>query len=173
MTVKVEESVVVGEDQESALSMEPIIEYNPEPMPSGPFIEDDPTVASVAVGDDWDLGIIVKASGQPDAGQTLQKNGRLYVRGVTQAQLDSALAAYDHEAVKRARAVKEVNVERDRLLAIADNETFGMSDAFLAGLLTEEEEEKFRKWAAYKLGLRRITSQAEYPFKVTWPSLPK
>jgi hypothetical protein len=62
--------------------------------------------------------------------------------------------------------------QRDALLAAANESTAGMADAYIAGLLNEEDEAKFKAYAAYKLKLNKIDTQAGYPAKISWPASP-
>lgn len=62
--------------------------------------------------------------------------------------------------------------QRDFLLAEADEATAGMADAFIAGLLDEADAAKFKAYAAYKLALNKIDTQAGYPITIKWPARP-
>jgi hypothetical protein len=63
-------------------------------------------------------------------------------------------------------------VQRDALLAAANEATAGMADAYVADLLSPEEVVTFKAYAAYKLALNKITKQTGYPRKITWPKPP-
>lgn len=62
--------------------------------------------------------------------------------------------------------------ERDSRLSKADNVTAGMGDAFITGVLNEEDTIIFKKYAAYKLALNKISVQAGYPANIDWPLEP-
>lgn len=62
--------------------------------------------------------------------------------------------------------------ERNLLLAAANDATAGMADAYIAGLLNEDETERFKFFAAYKLALNKIDQQPGFPSTVIWPELP-
>lgn len=66
----------------------------------------------------------------------------------------------------------EVTAQRDTLLAIADEATIGMADAYLTGLLEEEDVAMFKEFAGYKLALNKIDRQAGYPSSIEWPAYP-
>lgn len=61
---------------------------------------------------------------------------------------------------------------RDELLAEADQQTVGMADAYIAGLLDADDMQRFKAYAAYKLALNKIHKQPGYPQNVAWPQLP-
>lgn len=61
---------------------------------------------------------------------------------------------------------------RNTLLAAADEATAGMADAYIAGLLSAEETETFKSFAAYKLALNKIDKQPGYPADIKWPDSP-
>ncbi|KVT65701.1 hypothetical protein WK55_31635 [Burkholderia ubonensis] len=60
-------------------------------------------------------------------------------------------------------------LQRDALLAAADEATAGMIDAYVAGLLDPADEEKFKAFAAYKLSLAKVDMTAVAP---VWPVQP-
>lgn len=60
-------------------------------------------------------------------------------------------------------------VTRTMLLNSANEKTLGMSDAFVAGLLSDADVLKFKKWAAYKLALGKVDISKESP---SWPVIP-
>ncbi len=62
--------------------------------------------------------------------------------------------------------------QRDALLAAANEKTAGMADAYIAGLLDADDTAMFKTYAAYKLDLNKIDTQAGYPATITWPPLP-
>ena len=61
---------------------------------------------------------------------------------------------------------------RDELLAEADQQTVGMADAYIAGLLEADDMQRFKAYAIYKLALNKIDKQPGYPHDVVWPDLP-
>lgn len=67
----------------------------------------------------------------------------------------------------------EAIAQRDFLLREAEGETAGMADAFIAGLLEEEDIKKFISFASYKLKLNKIDHQKGFPEKIDWPKLPE
>ncbi|MDT3310670.1 tail fiber assembly protein [Pseudomonas sp. rhizo66] len=72
------------------------------------------------------------------------------------------------ESEQRASAL----AQRDELLAEADQQTVGMADAYIAGLLDVEDMQRFKAYASYKLALNKIDRQPGYPQNVDWPVLP-
>ncbi|WP_116254548.1 tail fiber assembly protein [Pseudomonas sp. OV221] len=72
------------------------------------------------------------------------------------------------ESEQRALAL----ARRDELLAEADQQTVGMADAYIAGLLDAEDMQRFKAYASYKLALNKIDRQPGYPQNVDWPVLP-
>jgi len=58
---------------------------------------------------------------------------------------------------------------KDELMSAAALATQGMSDAFIAGLLSDLEVVTFKSWAAYKLALSKVDLRAKNP---TWPNVP-
>ncbi|GAA0411468.1 hypothetical protein GCM10008969_37870 [Pseudomonas veronii subsp. inensis] len=60
---------------------------------------------------------------------------------------------------------------RDALLAVADEASAGMADAFIAGLLNEQDEARFKLYAVYKLNLSKIDKQVGFPGSIVWPAL--
>ncbi|WP_434590041.1 tail fiber assembly protein [Pseudomonas sp. R4-83] len=71
-----------------------------------------------------------------------------------------------------AELIYEALAQRDTLLAISNEATIGMADAYLAGLLDEEDEAKFKTFAGYKLALNKIDQQSGYPSSIDWPAYP-
>ncbi|BBP99074.1 hypothetical protein BSFA1_42030 [Burkholderia sp. SFA1] len=59
--------------------------------------------------------------------------------------------------------------EQIRLMAVADSATFGMADAFMAGLLDDTETKTFKAWASYKLALSKVNLKVQNP---AWPTPP-
>ena|SRR5471032_2400504 len=55
------------------------------------------------------------------------------------------------------------------LMASANAETVGMTDAYVAGLLDAADTTSFKAWAAYKLELSKVDLTAPTP---SWPTLP-
>ncbi|MEE9679548.1 tail fiber assembly protein [Pseudomonas moraviensis] len=72
------------------------------------------------------------------------------------------------ESEQRASAL----ARRDELLAEADQQTVGMADAYIAGLLEADDMQRFKAFATYKLALNKIDRQPGYPQNVDWPVLP-
>lgn len=66
----------------------------------------------------------------------------------------------------------EAIAQRDALLAIAEEATVGMADAYVAGLLEEDDVAMFKAFAGYKLSLNKIDRQAGFPSVVNWPAPP-
>jgi len=66
----------------------------------------------------------------------------------------------------------EAMAQRDVLLSIADEATVGMADAFIAGLLEDDDVARFKAFAAYKLALNKIDKQPRYPQEIFWPLAP-
>lgn len=62
--------------------------------------------------------------------------------------------------------------KRDFLLRAADEATAGMSDAYVAGLLDENDTTLFKAYAAYKLSLNKVDKQSGFPKTIEWPSSP-
>ncbi|WP_416046672.1 tail fiber assembly protein [Cupriavidus basilensis] len=78
------------------------------------------------------------------------------------------------DAAKRlARQTTDAMAMRTQLLSEASETTAGMSDAYLAGLLTAEEEAKYRAFAAYKLALVKLPQQSGWPAAPAWPAKPE
>lgn len=69
-------------------------------------------------------------------------------------------------------AVAAAQAERSRLLDKANQATVGMVDAYIAGLLDEEDTKTFKAFAAYKLALSKIAQQPGYPTTIEWPTYP-
>ncbi|WP_439851165.1 phage tail assembly chaperone [Pseudomonas syringae] len=129
-------------------------------------------MAKITVPPDFDLVKIATAAGQPDLEKRSYHNGVLEVMGVTQAKLSAALASYNYFETEVEVAAQNAAAERDQLLVAADKATAGMSDAFIAGLLSEDEITLFRSFASYKLALRNIERQPDYPSFIDWPAIP-
>ncbi|EZP27194.1 phage tail assembly chaperone [Pseudomonas sp. RIT288] len=85
---------------------------------------------------------------------------------VTKHSLPNASQVVDGE--RRATAL----ARRDELLAEADQQTVGMADAYIAGLLDADDMQRFKAFATYKLALNKIDKQPGYPQNVVWPVLP-
>lgn len=81
-------------------------------------------------------------------------------------------AKYNGEWVEYSPPVdyKSINLPiKDGLMSSAILATQGMSDAFIAGLLSDSEIVTFKTWAAYKLALSKVDLSAKKP---TWPTVP-
>jgi Caudovirales tail fibre assembly protein, lambda gpK len=55
------------------------------------------------------------------------------------------------------------------LMATANAATYGMSDAFMLGMLNDADTATFKAWGAYKLTLSKVDLTQETP---AWPALP-
>lgn len=55
------------------------------------------------------------------------------------------------------------------LMTTASAVTFGMADAYVAGLLDDADTTKFKAWAAYKLALSKVDLTQAQP---VWPTPP-
>lgn len=55
------------------------------------------------------------------------------------------------------------------LMATANQETSGMGDAYITGILTAADKAKFQSWAAYKLALSKVDLTQSLP---AWPAKP-
>lgn len=149
-------------------------------------------VAKIAVPADYDLPSIAAAAGNGDVEARRYADGLLYVEGVTQQQLDDALAGYDN-AARLAAALESslTDALNEHLNAVAGQRRYdnrftcslraGYSGAFQA------EGQAFAAWmdacnmAAYgimaqcKLGLRPVPTESELieemPVMV-WPPSP-
>lgn len=71
-----------------------------------------------------------------------------------------------------ARLTSEAQLQVTKLMAAAEQATVGLSDAYLAGQLTDDEKTRFEAWAAYKRLLYLVPSQAGYPRTIEWPTPP-
>lgn len=71
-----------------------------------------------------------------------------------------------------AELAQQAMAKRDALLALADEATAGMADAYIVDLLNEADTATFRGYAAYKLKLNKIDEQPGYPSAIDWPTLP-
>ncbi|MFD1557104.1 tail fiber assembly protein [Paraburkholderia silviterrae] len=58
---------------------------------------------------------------------------------------------------------------RDSLMQVANNATFGIADAYAAGLLDTSDSQTFKAWAAYKLALSKVDLTTANP---SWPTQP-
>lgn len=58
------------------------------------------------------------------------------------------------------------------LMAQASLITSGLSDAYIAGILSDADVARYKAWAAYKLALTQISQQSGYPATITWPTPP-
>jgi hypothetical protein len=59
---------------------------------------------------------------------------------------------------------------RDSLMATANAATYGMSDAYVAGLLDDADTATFKAWAKYKLALSKVDLTLASP---QWPQAPQ
>lgn len=71
-----------------------------------------------------------------------------------------------------ADAASAAKAQRDTLVRAANQATVGMTDAFIAGLLSDEDTMTFKAFAAYKLALSKIEQQPGYPTSIDWPTSP-
>lgn len=60
-------------------------------------------------------------------------------------------------------------VTQSDLMATANAATYGMSDAFMLGMLNDADTATFKAWGAYKLTLSKVDLTQETP---AWPALP-
>lgn len=67
------------------------------------------TTSSVLVPADWDLEKIARQAGSYSLDDRWYQDGILYVRGVSQAQLDAAFDIYDHLVASRPRRISDNN----------------------------------------------------------------
>jgi len=65
-----------------------------------------------------------------------------------------------------------VQAQRNQLMDAANQATAGMSDAYIAGLLSTEDAKTFKAFAAYKVALSKIEQQPGYPTSIDWPISP-
>jgi hypothetical protein len=87
---------------------------------------------------------------------------------MTAAQISGVQAVYAaHDPTKE--SIADLQAKRAALLAAANTETSGMSDAYVAGLLDDADTAKFKTWAAYKLGLSKLDLTLA---SVVWPTPP-
>ncbi|MDT4823084.1 hypothetical protein FQZ97_563050 [compost metagenome] len=70
--------------------------------------------ASIEISAAHDLPGIARAAGQPDDFWLRYADGRLYVEGVTQEDLEAAVAAYDPQLIQRARTAARIAERRYR-----------------------------------------------------------
>ncbi|GAB5098714.1 tail fiber assembly protein [Caballeronia sp. HLA56] len=75
-------------------------------------------------------------------------------------------------ALARQRLRDAAMNEYDTRMARARSMNAGRADAYAAGLLTPEQAEAFRAWAAYQLDLMRAVDAEGFPDQVTWPTEP-
>lgn len=64
----------------------------------------------------------------------------------------------------------DLKVKKNTLMSHADTVTMGMSDAYIGGLLTLEDEVFYKNWAAYKLALSKTNLSDK---NIIWPDLPE
>ncbi|MGH8375256.1 MAG: tail fiber assembly protein [Pseudomonas sp.] len=76
------------------------------------------------------------------------------------------------ESARTARILAEATARRALLLAQANEATSGMADAYIAGLMSDEEVAHYKAYAAYKLALSKLPQQSGWPASVVWPTLP-
>lgn len=62
--------------------------------------------------------------------------------------------------------------ERDQRLTRAQAETAGLAEAFVAGLLNDEQTAHFKAWAAYQRDLVALPCQPDFPEAIVWPQPP-
>ena len=83
-----------------------------------------------------------------------QINGKWYTKYSVADMEAGAIAVKDAEQAKAVRA--------DRTKRLADSDWTQLSDAPVTGTA----------WATYRQALRDITSQAGFPWEITWPDAP-
>lgn len=59
-----------------------------------------------------------------------------------------------------------------QLMTQASLITSGLSDAFIAGILSDADQARYKAWAAYKLALTQVSQQTGYPATIVWPTAP-
>lgn len=149
-------------------------------------------VATISINETADISGICESAGQPEMSKRRYEDGVLHVDGITQAALDAALAAYDHDAVVSRRLQWELTAAlNNHLNAVAGQRRY--DDRFTCSLRAgypgpfQQEGQVFAAWmdacnmAAYqflaevKQGLRPIPTEAELiaamPI-IEWPPSP-
>jgi hypothetical protein len=94
-----------------------------------------------------------------------QVNGKWYTKHVlgpvfTDGETTAAAQEAAYKAVKDAEQATAVRADRTKRLA--DSDWTQLSDAPITGTA----------WATYRQALRDITSQAGFPWEITWPDAP-
>lgn len=130
-------------------------------------------MATVKLPPGYSPKAIANAAGQYDFEKYYLSGDDLYVDGVTQEALEAALAAYDPVAETRKQQIVIATQQMDLLQADASKASAGLIDGFVLGLLTDEEEQRFRSFAAYKLEIMRVPDQPGYPAEIVWPQMPE
>lgn len=62
--------------------------------------------------------------------------------------------------------------EFSRLMALARKQTAGKADAYVAGLLDDEQVYIFKAWSAYQMALVSAIERDTFPDAVVWPPTP-
>jgi hypothetical protein len=65
---------------------------------------------------------------------------------------------------KAAALLASNTTTRDALMDSANTATYGMSDAFIAGLLNDDDVATFKAWASYKQSLSKVDLSQQTPF---------
>lgn len=81
----------------------------------------------------------------------------------------SAFSQYIPPALTPVEILATNTEEQSALMSAANSATSGMSDAFVAGLLSDADTAKFKAWAAYKLTLSKVDCSVAAP---SWPAPP-
>ncbi|MFL9860807.1 tail fiber assembly protein [Paraburkholderia madseniana] len=71
-----------------------------------------------------------------------------------------------------ARLTVDAQMKTAQMLAAAELQTQGLTDAYVSGQLSDEEKARFEAWAAYKRALFLVPSQPGYPRSIEWPASP-
>jgi hypothetical protein len=86
-----------------------------------------------------------------------------YILGPVFVDTEDATAAENEAAYKAMKdAEQAASVRADRTKRLADSDWTQLSDAPVTGTA----------WATYRQALRDITSQAGFPWTITWPDAP-
>jgi len=88
----------------------------------------------------------------------------LYVWTAGAWAIDATLQANSQAAAAQAQVAQ--------LMAQASLITSGLSDAFIAGILSDADQARYKAWAAYKLALTQVSQQTGYPATIVWPTAP-
>jgi hypothetical protein len=87
----------------------------------------------------------------------------------TFSEASSVFSAPVTPAPTSAQILAANTAQRDALMAVSDARTLGMSDAYVAGLLSAIDAATFKACASYKLGLSKVDLTVQSP---AWPAIP-